>query len=107
MNPKPRSETIFLTVPFGIYRTPPLEPRCTASACSREKNTGRTRDRPKSGRPAVVYHDRVWTPTPPRRPYPSPAGSVHDWRGHGCRIGGGLRQFPDLGWELTEPERHP
>src|SRR3989442_448230 len=43
-------------LPNSSSRTP-----YNASACSREKNTGRTRDRPKSGQSAVVYHDR-WVP---------------------------------------------
>src|SRR5256712_10867938 len=46
-------------LPNSSSRTP-----YSSSASSREKNTGRTRDHPKSGQSAVVYHDRRGPPPP-------------------------------------------
>src|SRR5437762_2190825 len=78
-------------LPNSSSRTP-----YNASACSREKNTGRTRDRPKSGRTAVVYHGRSGG----RNLHPRGADD-------GSHIAGGLWQLADLGRRLTDrrPDR--
>src|SRR2546428_8435972 len=104
MNPNPRSETIFLTVPFGITELLLSNTTRNASACSRERNTGRTRDRPKAGRPAVVYPAR---PGPRASEAPSP-GARRARRG---RIRGRLRgpgaPGSDAGSYQIEPRTPP
>src|SRR5438445_8224788 len=58
MNPNPRSETIFFTVPFGIARSPPLEHRMERIGPVRERRMPAAREvtRMPSNR-AVLYHN--------------------------------------------------
>src|SRR3981189_1599231 len=58
MNPNPRSETIFFTVPFGIARSPPLEHRMERIGPVRERRMPAAREvaRRPSNR-AVLYHN--------------------------------------------------
>src|SRR5437879_12989936 len=58
MNPNPRSDTIFFTVPFGIARSPPLEHRMERIGPVRERRMPAAREvtRRPSNR-AVLYHN--------------------------------------------------
>src|SRR6267143_154280 len=44
MNPNPRSDTIFFTVPFGIARSPPLELRIERIGLVRERRMPAARE---------------------------------------------------------------
>src|SRR5713101_6007743 len=81
MNPNPRSDTIFFTVPFGIARSPPLEHRIERIGPVRERRMPAAREITR--RPG----ERVYFSTPlrkgegplwesPRR-FPSPFGGGH------------------------------
>src|SRR5207245_5877702 len=61
MNPNPRSDTIFFTVPFGIARSPPLEHRIERIGPVRERRMPAAREITR--RPG----ERVYFSTLPRR----------------------------------------
>src|SRR5437016_5618644 len=62
MNPNPRSDTIFFTVPFGIARSPPLEHRIERIGPVRERRMPAAREITR--RPG----ERLYFSTPPRKP---------------------------------------
>src|SRR2546421_2160957 len=65
MNPNPRSDTIFFTVPFAIARSPPLEHRIERIGPVRERRMPAAREITR--RPG----ERVYFTTLPYRPSPA------------------------------------
>src|SRR5256885_16367990 len=65
MNPNPRSDTIFFTVPFGIARSPPLEHRIERIGPVRERRMPAAREITR--RPG----ERAYFTTLPHRPSPA------------------------------------
>src|SRR3989441_11009182 len=68
MNPNPRSDTIFFTVPFGIARSPPLEHRIERIGLVRERRMPAAREITR--RPG----ERPYFTTLPRARFPPPWG---------------------------------
>src|ERR1700730_9173071 len=83
MNPNPRSDTIFFTVPFGITRSPPLEHRIERIGPVRERRMPGAREITR--RPA----ERLYFSTPV---------------GKGGGPGGGPRH--DTGWRRSQGGNH-
>src|SRR6266849_7592784 len=102
MNPNPRSDTIFFTVPFGIARSPPLEHRIERIGPVRERRMPAAREITR--RPG----ERLYFSTPSgrgkARTSPSPRSGGGSGRGlsglgdspplFGERQGGGLSWIP-------------
>src|SRR3982074_1709723 len=73
MNPNPRSDTIFFTVPFGIARSPPLEHRIERIGPVRERRmpaarqiTRRPRERLSCSIPPGMGEAGYWAMEPQR-----------------------------------------
>src|SRR5438874_12042912 len=77
MNPNPRSDTIFFTVPFGIARSPPLEHRIERIGPVRERRMPAAREITR--RPGERAY---FTTLSPCRPIPSPACGGGQGGGH-------------------------
>src|SRR5713226_306938 len=96
MNPNPRSDTIFFTVPFGIARSPPLEHRIERIGPVRERRMPAAREITRRPGERLYFSTPVGTAEGPLRwlgkggsprRFPSPFGGGQE----GPRLDTGLR----------------